>query len=159
MVSIEAKLEERGLRLPPRQVVPPGQPLTYRRLVRHGELVYLAGHGPTLGDRWAYQGKIGLSVTVDEGVKAAEVTALNLLATIARELGDLDGVGSWLKVTGYVNAVEGFTEQAHVMNGCTDLLLDLYGSERLASRTSVGVADLPFNMPVEIDAVLVWNGQ
>jgi enamine deaminase RidA (YjgF/YER057c/UK114 family) len=153
---IELKLDERGLTIPPSQVLPPGVQLTYRRLVRQGPIVYVAGHGPTFGEGWGYLGKIGEDLTVEEGVKAAELTALNMLGTIKRELGNLEGVTTWLKVTGYVNAVAGFTEQARVINGFSDLLLDLYGGERLAARTSIGVPDLPFNMPVEVDAVLGW---
>jgi enamine deaminase RidA (YjgF/YER057c/UK114 family) len=156
---VERRLDERGLHIPAAQVVPDGVRLTYRRLVRSGSTVYVAGHGPTRGDQWGYTGKVGAELSVDDGVKAAELTALNILGTIKRELGGLDGVETWLKVTGYVNAVPGFTEQARVVNGCSDLLLDLYGPERLAARTSIGVPDLPFNMPVEIDAVLVWSDQ
>jgi enamine deaminase RidA (YjgF/YER057c/UK114 family) len=154
---IELKLAERGLTIPPSQVPPSGVRLTYRRLVRHGPIVYVAGHGPSYGEGWGYLGKIGEDLSVEEGVKAAELTALNMLGTIKRELGNLECVTTWLKVTGYVNAVKGFTEQARIINGFSDLLLDLYGSERLAARTSIGVPDLPFNMPVEIDAVLAWS--
>jgi len=154
--QVVRRLADRGLELPPPQVVPADQPLTYRRLVRHGNIVYVAGHGPTLGAAWGYRGKIGRDLSVEDGVKAAELTALNMLATIERELGDLGGVETWLKVTGYVNAVDGFTEQARVVNGFSDLLLDLYGYDRLAARTSIGVPHLPFDMPVEVDAVLAW---
>ena len=157
--AVERRLYERGLVIPAAQVVPEGVRLTYRRLVRSGSTVYVAGHGPTVGDQWGFTGKIGVELSVEEGVQAAELTALNLLGTIKRELGGLDGVETWLKVTGYVNAVPGFTEQARVVNGCSDLLLDLFGPEKLAARTSIGVPDLPFNMPVEIDAVLVWSDE
>ena len=98
-------------------------------------------------------------VSIEEGIAAARLTALNVLATIERELGDLDDVACWLKVNGYVNAVAGFTEQARVVNGFSDLILDLYGIEKLSARTSVGVPDLPFGMPVEVDAVIAWGGK
>lgn len=156
-MTIRDKLSERGLAIPPGQVVPAGVQLTYRRLARSGNLVYVAGHGPTLGDQWGYLGKIGRDLSIDEGIAAAQLTALNILGTIERELGTLDGVAQWLKVTGYVNAVDGFTEQAKVVNGFSDLLLDLYGPDTIASRTSVGVSDLPFGMPVEVDAILEWR--
>jgi enamine deaminase RidA (YjgF/YER057c/UK114 family) len=97
-------------------------------------------------------------VSIDEGFAAARLTALNVLATIDRELGDLDQVACWLKVNGYVNAVPGFTEHARVVNGFSDLILELYGIDKLSARTSVGVADLPFGMPVEVDAVIAWGG-
>ncbi len=157
--SVGVRLAELGLEIPPAQVIPEGVALTYRRLVRYGDTVWISGHGPTCGDGWgATLGKVGRDLSVEEGVDAARFTALNVLGTIERELGSLDRVECWLKVTGYVNAVAEFTEQARVVNGFSDLLVDLYGEERLAARSSVGVADLPFAMPVEVDAVLAWKG-
>jgi enamine deaminase RidA (YjgF/YER057c/UK114 family) len=158
-MSIRDSLGELGLTLPPAQVVPEGMTLTYRRLVRWGDVVYVAGHGPTWGDGWGSPlGKVGQEVSIEEGVAAAELTALNVLATIERELGNLDQVACWLKINGYVNAVPGFTEQARVVNGFSDLILKLYGLDKLSARTSVGVPDLPFGMPVEVDAVIAWGG-
>jgi enamine deaminase RidA (YjgF/YER057c/UK114 family) len=156
-MTIRDKLALRGLSIPPGQVIPAGVRLTYRRLVRSGNLVFVAGHGPTDGDQWGFLGKIGRELTVEDGVAAAQLTALNVLGTIERELGSLDGVSQWMKVTGYVNAVDGFTEQAKVINGFSDLLVDLYGPATVAARTSVGVSDLPFGMPVEVDAILEWH--
>jgi enamine deaminase RidA (YjgF/YER057c/UK114 family) len=154
-LSPTRRLAERGLEIPPGQVIPPGMRLTYRRLVRWGDVAYLAGHGPTYGEGWGSKlGKVGREVTVEEAVAAAELTALNVLGTIQRELGSIDGIACWLKVNGYVNAVDGFTEQARVVNGFSDLILDLYGEEKLAARTSVGVPHLPFDMPVEVDAIV-----
>lgn len=158
-MAIRDSLDELGLSLPPAQIVPEGMTLTYRRLVRWGDVVYVAGHGPTWGDGWGSPlGKVGQEVSIEEGVAAAELTALNVLATIERELGNLDQVACWLKINGYVNAVPGFTEQARVVNGFSDLILKLYGLDKLSARTSVGVPDLPFGMPVEVDAVLAWAG-
>ena len=158
-MSIRDSLGELGLTLPPAQVVPEGMTLTYRRLVRWGDVVYIAGHGPTWGEGWGSPlGKVGQEVSIEEGVAAAELTALNVLATIERELGNLDQVACWLKINGYVNAVPGFTEQARVVNGFSDLILKLYGLDKLSARTSVGVPDLPFGMPVEVDAVIAWAG-
>jgi enamine deaminase RidA (YjgF/YER057c/UK114 family) len=157
-VTIREQLHRRGLTIPPEQVVPDGVRLTYRRLVRHGDVAYIAGHGPTRGEGWGCPlGRVGSEVTIEEAVAAAELTALNVLGTIERELGSLDVIACWLKITGYVNAVEGFTEQATVVNGFSDLLLALYGPERLAARTSIGVPHLPFGMPVEVDAVIAIN--
>jgi enamine deaminase RidA (YjgF/YER057c/UK114 family) len=158
-MSVRDSLAELGLSLPPAQVVPEGTTLTYRRLVRWGDVVYIAGHGPTWGEGWgAPLGKVGQEVSIEEGVAAAELTALNVLATIERELGNLEQVACWLKINGYVNAVPGFTEQARVVNGFSDLILKLYGLDKLSARTSVGVPDLPFGMPVEVDAVIAWAG-
>jgi len=139
-------------------VIPPGVRLTYRSLVRWENIAYISGHGPTRGEGWGSPlGKVGREVTIDEAVGAAELTALNVLGTIQRELGGLDGIACWLKINGYVNAVDGFTEQARVINGFSDLILDLYGEERLAARTSVGVPHLPFDMPVEVDAIIALS--
>jgi enamine deaminase RidA (YjgF/YER057c/UK114 family) len=158
-MSIRDSLNDLGVTLPPAQVVPAGMTLTYRRLVRWGDVVYVAGHGPTWGEGWGSPlGKVGQEVSIEEGIAAAELTALNVLATIERELGNLDQVACWLKINGYVNAVPGFTEQARVVNGFSDLILKLYGLDKLSARTSVGVPDLPFGMPVEVDAVIAWAG-
>ena len=154
-VRVADRLAERGLTIPPPQVIPAGVRLTYRRLVRWQNVAYIAGHGPTDGEGWGSPlGKVGRDVTVEEAVAAAQLTALNVLGTIERELGDLDGIACWLKINGYVNAVDGFTEHATVINGFSDLILDLYGQDRLAARTSVGVPHLPFDMPVEVDAIV-----
>jgi enamine deaminase RidA (YjgF/YER057c/UK114 family) len=154
-VRVADRLVDRGLTIPPPQVIPPGVRLTYRRLVRWENVAYIAGHGPTHGEGWGSPlGKVGRDVTVEEAVAAAELTALNVLGTIERELGDLDEVACWLKINGYVNAVEGFTDHATVINGFSDVIVDLYGSDRLAARTSVGVPHLPFDMPLEVDAVI-----
>jgi enamine deaminase RidA (YjgF/YER057c/UK114 family) len=153
-MTVRERLTAMGLEIPPAQVVPEGVNLTYRRLVRHGYTVWVAGHGPTWGDGWGSPlGKVGRDLTLEEGVAAARLTALNVLGTIEREIGDLDAVVTWLKVTAYVNAVPGYTDHATVANGFSDLLLELYGPDRLAARSSVGVADLPFGMPFEADAV------
>jgi len=155
MSGIAEKLAERGLEIPPAQVIPPGVRLTYRRLVRNGDVAYIAGHGPTHGEGWGSKlGKVGRELTVEEGVAAAQLTALNVLGTIERELGGLDGIACWLKINGFVNAVDGFTEHATVINGFSDLVVDLYGQDRLAARTSIGVPHLPFDMPVEVDAIV-----
>jgi len=152
---VAERLAGRGLEIPPAQVIHPGVRLTYRRLVRHGDVAYIAGHGPTDGEGWGSKlGKVGRELTVDEAVAAAQLTALNVLGTIEREVGDLDAVACWLKINGFVNAVDGFTEHATVVNGFSDLVLDLYGPDRLAARTSIGVPHLPFDMPVEVDAVI-----
>jgi len=155
VTTIRGQLAERGLEIPPAQAVPPGVRLTYRRLVRWGDLAYVAGHGPTHGEGWGSKlGKVGRDLTVEEAVAAAQLTALNVFGTIERELCELDDVACWLKINGFVNAVDGFTEHATVINGFSDLVLDLFGHDRLAARTSIGVPHLPFDMPVEVDAIV-----
>ena len=144
---VAERLAERGLTIPPTQVVPTGIRLTYNRLARFGDVAYVAGHGPTYGDGWGSPlGKVGREVTVAEAVAAAQLTALNVLGTIERELGGLDTVARWLKINGYVNAVDGFTEHATVINGFSDLVVDLYGHDSLGARTSVGVPHRPLRV-------------
>ena len=155
---IAARLVELGLEIPPAQVAPAGVRLVYNRLARFGDVAYIAGHGPTHGTGWGSpMGKVGGEVTVEEAVAAAQLTGLNVLGTIERGLGSLDVVRVWLKINGFVNAIEGFTEHAKVTNGFSDLMVDLYGIESLGARTSVGVPHLPFDMPVEMDAIVgLW---
>jgi enamine deaminase RidA (YjgF/YER057c/UK114 family) len=148
--SVEERLAALGYQLPP--VSPPVG--NYVKGVVVGNLLFLSGNGPDQPGYVSPKGKVGADVTVEQAIAAAQLTALNVLGTIEREVGDLDAVACWLKINGYVNAVDGFTEHATVINGFSDLVLDLYGEERLAARTSVGVPHLPFDMPVEVDAVV-----
>jgi len=153
--QVAARLADLGLAIPRPQVVPAGVRLTYNRIARFHDVAYIAGHGPTDGEGWGSPlGPVGRDVTVAEAVAAAQLTALNVLGTIERELGGLDTIACWLKINGYVNAVDGFTEHATVINGFSDLVVELYGHESLGARTSVGVPHLPFGMPVEIDAIV-----
>lgn len=155
---IRQRLSELGLEIPPPQVASPEIRLIYRRAVRWGDVVYVAGHGPTWGEGWGSPlGRVGAEVSVAEAIAAAELTALNVLGTLEHEVGPLDQVACWLKINGFVNAVAGFSEHARVINGFSDLVLRLYGPERLAARTSVGVPHLPFDMPVEVDAIVAWR--
>ena len=98
-------------------------------------------------------GKVGAEVSPEQGYQAARLTALSILATLKRELGDLDRVTGWLRVFGMVNSAPGFKQQPFVINGFTDLIVELYGSQRgRHARSAVGMAELPFGIPVEIEA-------
>jgi enamine deaminase RidA (YjgF/YER057c/UK114 family) len=98
---------------------------------------------------------VGREVTIEEGYAAAKLTGLNLLAVIKAELGDLDRVAAFVKTLGFVNSAPGFTEQPAVLNGFADLILDLYGAERgLHARSAVGMAELPWDIPVEIETIV-----
>ncbi len=154
-MQIEAKLAARGLVLPPPVHAPPGVrlPFTFARV--HGDRVYLAGHGPQNADGSlaAPFGKVGAEVSVEQGYQAARLIALALLGSLQRAIGDLDRVTAWLRVFGMVNAAAGFTDEPGVINGCSDLILELYGPEvGQHARSAVGLAELPFGMPVEIEA-------
>ncbi len=153
--SIEAKLEELGLRLPQPVKVPPDIKLPFSFVRVRDNRAYIAGHGPQNPDGTIAQplGKVGSDLSLAQGYQAARLTALSILGNLKRKLGDLDRVSAWLRVFGMVNAASGFNQLPQVINGFSDLILELYGSERGAhARSAVGLAELPFGMPVEIEA-------
>jgi enamine deaminase RidA (YjgF/YER057c/UK114 family) len=152
---IEAKLRELGLELPPPLKLPPGVTLPFPWIRVYGNRAYVSGHGPQNADGSlaAPLGKVGLEVSVEQGRNAARLIALAILGSLKRELGDLDRVSAWLRVFGMVNSAPGFKQQPSVINGFTDLILELYGPQSGAhARSAVGMAELPFGIPVEIEA-------
>ncbi len=153
--SIEAKLKNLGLILPKPVKIPPDVKLPFSFVRVRGNRAYIAGHGPQNPDGTIAQplGKVGKELTLEQGYQAARLTALSILGNLKRELGRLDRVAAWLKVFGMVNAAPGFNQLPQVINGFSDLILELYGQEKGAhARSAVGLAELPFNMPVEIEA-------
>ena len=154
MGPVEARLRELGLILPAVQQ-PPGARITMLMAKRSGNLLYLSGNGPLRDGKILYPGKVGSDITIEQGYEAAHLTGLNLLAVIKTELGDLDRVATFVKTLGFVNSAPGFTQQPAVLNGFADLILDLYGEARgLHARSAVGMAELPFNAPVEIETIV-----
>lgn len=153
-MRIEARLAELGLTLPPPLKVPPGVrlPFSFVRVV--GDRACVSGHGPQAEDGWTAGpfGKVGSEVTLEEGYAAARGTALAILGSLRRELGDLDRVRAWVRVFGMVNSAPGFDRQPAVINGFSDLILELYGEAGAHARSAVGMAELPFGLPVEIEA-------
>jgi enamine deaminase RidA (YjgF/YER057c/UK114 family) len=149
-MKAEAKLKEMGLELP---AVSPAVG-SYVRSVRSGNMLFLAGHGPYRDGKCAYIGKLGQEYGVPEGYEASKLVALNCLATVKEALGDLDRVRRVVKVLGLVSSSPGFVEQPQVINGCSDLLVELYGEAGRHARAAIGVAELPGGMPVEIEMVL-----
>ncbi len=151
---IEQRLAELGIVLPPTFGAPPG--MNFLTAVQVGELVFLAGHGPTGPDgKLAFQGKVGAEVSVEQGYQAARVTGLNLLATLQKELGSLDRVVKLVKVLGMVNAVDDFGKQPQVINGASDLFVEVFGEQiGKHARSAVGMSGLPNNMPVEIEMIV-----
>jgi enamine deaminase RidA (YjgF/YER057c/UK114 family) len=150
-MRIEARLEEMGLSLPQTQATPGGVQVRFSRVRVRGNHAFVAGHGP--GGTTLPRGKVGADLTVEQGYEAARLTGLSMLASLKNALGDLDRVIAWLRVFGMVNSAPGFVRQPEVINGFTDLILDLYGEEAGAhSRCAVGMAELPAGIPVEIEA-------
>ena len=154
-MEVEAKLEELGLVLPEPIKVPPGLVLPFAWVRVRGDRAYVSGHGPLNPDGSLHEplGKVGAEVSEQQGYRAARLTALSILGDLKRTLGDLDRVGAWLRVFGMVNSAPGFGRQPNVINGFSDLILELYGPEAGDhARSAVGMADLPLGMPVEIEA-------
>lgn len=154
MAKIEKRLAEMGLVLPPAVRLPPGVVLPFQFVRVSGRRAFVAGHGPldAQGAIAAPLGKVGRELTVEQGYHAARLTALAMLGSLQRALGDLDRV-VWGRVFGMVNSADGFDQHPAVINGFSDLVLALYGAEAGAhARSAVGMAGLPFDMPVEVEA-------
>ena len=159
-MHIEERLAARGLVLPAPMRVPPGMalPFPWVRLwpaSRPGR-AFVSGHGPLLADGsipTSLLGKVGAEIPEAAAYEAARLTALSVLASLQRALGDLDRVTGWLRVFGMVNVADGFTRTPAVINGFSDLILDLWGPEAGPhARSAIGVAALPLGIPVEIEA-------
>lgn len=159
-MEIESKLEKLGLVLPAAVKVPEGVKLPFSFVRIYNGHAYISGHGPQAADGSIAQpfGKVGTDLTVEQGYESAKLVALSMLGSLKRELGDLDRVNAWLRVFGMVNCAPDFGHQPAVINGFSDLILELYGAERGGhSRSAVGMSSLPFQMPVEIEAVVALD--
>ena len=146
--SAEAQLKERNIILP----APPKPVANYVGCVRTGNLLFVAGHGP--GPQGLGKGKVGKDVSVQEGYQFAREAGLNLLATMRAALGSLDKVKRIVKVLGMVNSAPGFGEQPKVINGFSDLMIEVFGDAGKHARSAVGLAELPFGIPVEIEMIV-----
>jgi enamine deaminase RidA (YjgF/YER057c/UK114 family) len=148
--TIHERLNELGLELPPPLPAPRSR---MKRMSRTGDLVYLSGNGPFRGDKLEYAGKLGLDFDLVQGQAAAALTALNMINVLLEEGIDLERV-RWVKVLGMVNSHPSFTEQHLVMNGFSETILDVFGEERgLHARSACGMASMPWDMAVEIEAI------
>lgn len=154
-MQIEQRLADLGLVLPEPMQLPPGVTLPFPWVRVRGNRAFVSGHGPQNpdGSIAGPLGKVGADLTIEQGYAAARLTALSILSSLKRELGDLDRVTAWLKVLGMVNVAPGFQNPPAVINGFSDLILELYGPEAGShARSAVGLAELPFGIPVEIEA-------
>lgn len=157
MSRIARRLEELGLQLPAPLSSPPGVrlPFAFVRIVGH--TAWVSGHGPQQADGSLAPpfGKVGRDVTPEQACQSARLTGLSMLGSLQRALGDLDRITAWTRVFGMVNSAPGFNRQPMVINGFSDLILDVFGPDVGAhSRSAVGLAELPFDIPVEIEAEL-----
>jgi len=148
MSIIGERLVELGIELP--SVFPPAG--NYVGCVRSGDLLHVGGHGPVTGSM-VITGKVGGSVSFDQARVAARMTGLSILATMHAELGDLDRVRRIVKVFGMVNVAPGFNQTPAVIDGCSDLLVDVFGEAGRHTRSAVGLAELPFDIAVEIELI------
>jgi len=154
MSTVEKRLQELGLALPASLQMPPGVTLPFPWVRVVGSRALISGHGPTNPDGSLAEplGKVGAEVSVEQAYVAARLTGLAILGSLKRELGDLDRIAGWNRVFGMVNSAHGFNRQPAVINGFTDLILSVFGPRVGAhARSAVGLAELPFNIPVEVE--------
>jgi YjgF/chorismate_mutase-like putative endoribonuclease len=154
MSTIESRLDALGLTLPGPLQPPRGVILPFQFVHVVGRRALISGHGPQNADGSLAEplGKLGRELSVEQGYVAARLTALSILGSLKRALGDLDRIAAWGRVFGMVNSAPGFNRQPSVINGFSDLVLELFGPVAGAhSRSAVGLAELPFNIPVEIE--------
>lgn len=148
--SPEQRLAELGIELPQM----PAPIANYVRSVRTGNLVFLSGHGPLKPEGGYVTGKVGKDLTVEEGYAAARLTAIALLSSLKGEIGDLGRVQRVVRVFGMVNTVPDFTDQSKVINGASDLLVEVFGERGKHVRAAVGMVSLPIGLAVEIEMVV-----
>ena len=148
-MGAEARIAELKLELPPA----PQPVATYVTAVRYGDLLYVSGHGPLRSDKTMITGKVGADVDVAGGQAAARQTGLAILATVRTHLGSLDKVVRLIKVLGMVNATPEFADHPKVINGFSDLMVEVFGDAGKGARSAVGMGSLPGNIAVEIEAI------
>jgi enamine deaminase RidA (YjgF/YER057c/UK114 family) len=148
--DFDSRLKELGI-----QLIPPTKPIaSYVKAVRTGNLIFLAGHGPTKADGSNITGKVGKDLSLEQGVEAAKITAVSLLSTLKNEIGDFNKVKRIVKVNAWVNCHSDFTDQPKVINGCSDLLVAVFGEKGKHARAAVGTNALPLNIAVEIEMIV-----
>jgi len=150
METIKEKLEEMGLKLPvvarPVAAYVPG--------VRDGNLIFTSGQVPLVEGKAAYTGHVGAECSTEDAYEAARICALNCLAVVQDLAGDLEQVVQIIKVTGFVSSAPGFNGQPQVVNGASELLVQLFGEKGAHARSAIGVSELPLNVPVEIEMIV-----
>jgi enamine deaminase RidA (YjgF/YER057c/UK114 family) len=146
----EAQLKELGI-----QLINPAAPVAnYLKAVRVGNIVYLSGHGPDKPGGGYITGKVGSDLTIEQAKEAARVAGISLLSTLKAEIGDLNKVKRIIRVFGMVNAVPTFEQHPQVINGCSDLMVQVFGENGKHARCAVGMSSLPFNIAVEIEMIV-----
>ena len=149
-MSAEARLKELKIELSP----PPPRGGTYSPVVQTGNLIYVSGHGPMQADGTYIKGVVGKDLTEEQGKAAARQVALCVLASVKQAIGSLDRIVKVVKVLGMVNATSDFERHPAVMNGFSDLLVEIFGDAGLAARSAVGMGSLPGRIAVEVEAIM-----
>jgi enamine deaminase RidA (YjgF/YER057c/UK114 family) len=149
-MQVEKRLVELGIELP----AATSPAANYVNAVLTGNLLFLSGKGPYRPDGSMHTGIVGQDVSVEDAYRHARLTGLHLISTMKAELGDLDRVARIVKVLGMVNAVPGFTQQPEIINGCSDLFVEVFGDRGRHARSAVGLGSLPRNITVEIEAIV-----
>jgi enamine deaminase RidA (YjgF/YER057c/UK114 family) len=149
-MTAEEKIRQLGFQLPPA----PKPAGAYVPGVITGDLLFLSGQTGTVDGNLVYSGKLGSEVSVEDGYKSAQIAALNCLAEAKAILGDLGRINRIVKVTGFVASAPGFDKQPMVVNGASELLVGVFGERGKHSRSAVGVAELPFGAPVEVELIV-----
>ena len=150
MSRVEARLDELGLVLP----APMNPPGNFKLVNVHGGIAYVAGHPAVDGSTILIEGVVGLDLTAEEGYQAARLTGLSILASLKLELGDLDRVTKWLRAVGYVQTAPGFHDNAKIVNGFSDLIVEIWGEAGRHARSAPGQGPSPLNVPIIVDAIV-----
>ncbi len=151
----ESKIKQLGIKLPQ----PPKPVANYVTAVRSGNLIFLAGAGPRKEDGSYMTGRLGQDLAIEQGYQAARLTGINQLAVLKAELGDLNKVTRIVKVLGMVNSASNFTDQPKVVNGFSDLMVEVFGERGKHARSAVGMAALPMNISVEVEMIVEVEGK
>ena len=149
-MQIEKRLEELGISLP--EAATPVA--NYVTTVQTGNLVFTSGHGPGTGEDKIYKSQLGTDAEIEDGYQSARQVAINLIGTLKQALGDLDRIQRIVKVVGFVNSSSTFTDQPAVVNGASDLFVEVFGDKGKHTRSAVGMAQLPGGIPVEVEMVV-----
>jgi enamine deaminase RidA (YjgF/YER057c/UK114 family) len=153
-MQVEARLKKLGIDLPA-AITPVAN---YVPAVKTGNLIFLSGHGPVKEDGTLITGKVGADLTAEQGYETARRIAIGLLGTLKADIGDLDAIKRIVKLLGFVNCTAEFADQPSVINGASDLLVEVFGEKGKHARSAVGTNALPFNIAVEIEMIVEIEG-
>ncbi len=153
MSAIEERLTDLGLTLPKPFAPPPGVEFKFDLVRVHEGLAYVSGHLPMDGEEVLVKGKVDADVSVEEAHEAARLTGLSVFASLKQELGDLDRVTGWVKALGLVNCSPGFSKTPAVINGFSELVVEVWREAGHHARSAIGASELPFDVPVEVEAI------